>query len=156
MKLCTLGDIQVSTLIEREGPQRKTAELFPTADRERALEHFREMEAFLYQPASDRIYNTYQSFLLRLPGRTVLIDTCVGDNKARPPQFSAYPKKPWLDAFSCRRAVVRRHRSRDLHPPACRSRRLEHQAGRRPLAAHVSESPSTSSATSNASTGKRR
>jgi len=99
MKLYSRGDVQVSTLIEREGPQRKTAELFPKADRERALKHFREMEAFLYQPASDRIYNTYQSFVLRMPGRTVLIDTCVGENKARPPQFSAYPKKPWLDAL---------------------------------------------------------
>ncbi len=58
------------------------------------------MEAFLYQPASDRIYNTYQSFLLRMPGRTVLIDTCVGENKARPPHFATYPKKPWLDAFA--------------------------------------------------------
>jgi glyoxylase-like metal-dependent hydrolase (beta-lactamase superfamily II) len=100
MKLCSLGDVAVSTLIEREGPQRKTGELFPTANRERALKHFREMEAFLYQPASDRIYNTYQSFLLRMPGRTVLIDTCVGENKARPLHFASYPKKPWLDAFA--------------------------------------------------------
>ena len=100
MKLCSLGDVQISTLIEREGPQRKTAELFPAADRERALAHFRDMEAFLYLPGSDRIYNTYQSFVLRLPGKTILIDTCVGEDKARPPQFSAYPKKPWLDAFA--------------------------------------------------------
>jgi glyoxylase-like metal-dependent hydrolase (beta-lactamase superfamily II) len=57
------------------------------------------MEPFLYLPASDRIYNTYQSFVLRLPGQTILIDTCVGENKARPPQFAAYPKQPWLDAF---------------------------------------------------------
>jgi glyoxylase-like metal-dependent hydrolase (beta-lactamase superfamily II) len=100
MMLCSLDDMQLSTLIEREGPQRTTGELFPTADRDRALGHLREMEAFLYQPASDRIYNTYQSFLLRTSGRTVLIDTCVGENKARPPQFSAYPKQPWLDALS--------------------------------------------------------
>jgi len=99
MKLFGFDDVQVSTLIEREGPQRKTAELFPAANRERAIVHFREMESFLYQPASDRIFNTYQSFLLRLPGRTILIDTCVGDGKARPPHFAAYPKKPWLDAF---------------------------------------------------------
>jgi glyoxylase-like metal-dependent hydrolase (beta-lactamase superfamily II) len=100
MKLCSLPDIEVSTLIEREGPQRKTRELFPSADHERALRHFRAMEPFLYLPASDRIYNTYQSFLLRIPGKTILIDTCVGEDKARPPQFSAYPKKPWLDAFA--------------------------------------------------------
>jgi hypothetical protein len=98
VQLFSIGDVRVSALIEREGPQRKTAELFPTADRELALRHFRDMEPFLYQPASDRIYNTYQSFQLRIPGRTVLIDTCVGENKARPPQFAAYPKKPWLDA----------------------------------------------------------
>jgi len=100
MNLCSLGDIQVATLIEREGPQRKTQELFPAADHERALNHLRDMEPFLYLPASGRIYNTYQSFLLRTPDRTVLIDTCVGDNKARPPHFAAFPKRPWLDAFA--------------------------------------------------------
>jgi glyoxylase-like metal-dependent hydrolase (beta-lactamase superfamily II) len=99
MKLFSLNDVQVSTLIEREGPQRKTLELFPTADREQARRHFREMEPFLYLPGSDRIYNSYQSFLVRMPGRTILIDTCVGENKARPPQFAAYPKTPWLEAF---------------------------------------------------------
>lgn len=100
MKLCSLGDVVVSTLIEREGPQRKTRELFPAADLTHAEKHFRDMEPFLYLPASDRIYNTYQSFLVRLPGKTVLIDTCVGDNKARPPHFASFPKKPWLDAFA--------------------------------------------------------
>jgi len=100
MELFSIGDVRVSALIEREGPQRKTAELFPAADPELAARHFREMEPFLYLPASDRIYNTYQSFLVRTPGKTILIDTCVGENKARPPQFSAYPKKPWLDAFA--------------------------------------------------------
>jgi glyoxylase-like metal-dependent hydrolase (beta-lactamase superfamily II) len=100
MRLFDRGDMQVSTLIEREGPQRKTAELLPGANIEIARRHFREMEPFLYLPASDRIYNTYQSFVLRIPGRTILIDTCVGENKARPPQFASYPKKPWLDAFA--------------------------------------------------------
>ena len=67
MNLCTVGDVRVSTLIEREGPQRKTRELFPDADPARAEKHLREMEPFLYLPASGRIYNTYQSFLVRLP-----------------------------------------------------------------------------------------
>ena len=100
MNLCTVGDVRVSTLIEREGPQRKTRELFPDADPARAEKHLREMEPFLYLPASGRIYNTYQSFLVRLPQLTILIDTCVGENKARPPHFSSFPKKPWLDAFA--------------------------------------------------------
>jgi glyoxylase-like metal-dependent hydrolase (beta-lactamase superfamily II) len=100
MELFKSGDVRISTLIEREGPQRKTKELFPTADVARAQEHFREMEPFLYLPASDRIYNTYQSFLLRMPSKTILIDTCVGENKARPPHFASFPKKPWLDALA--------------------------------------------------------
>jgi len=99
MKLFSIDDVEVSALIEREGPQRKTRELFPLADGERARAHLREMEPFLYLPASDRIYNTYQSFLVRIGGRTILIDTCVGENKARPPQF-AYPKTPWLEALA--------------------------------------------------------
>lgn len=97
MKLFQIGEVSVTTIIEREGPQRKTLELFPTADLDRAKRYFREMEPFVYLPASDRIYNTYQSFLLQFPGRNIIIDTCVGDNKARPPHFALYPKKPWLD-----------------------------------------------------------
>ena len=100
MHLLSVGDLQVSTLIEREGPQRKTRELFPGAEVARAEEHLREMEPFLYLPASGRIYNTYQSFVVRLPNKTILIDTCVGDNKARPPHFSSFPKKPWLEALA--------------------------------------------------------
>ena len=42
MDLFSIGDVRVSALIEREGPQRKTAELFPTADRELAIRHFRD------------------------------------------------------------------------------------------------------------------
>lgn len=100
MQLFGFGDAVVSTIIEREGPQRKTLELFPDADARRAKAHFLEMESFVYLPASDRIYNTYQSFLLQFGGRNIVIDTCVGENKARPPHFALYPKKPWLDNFA--------------------------------------------------------
>jgi glyoxylase-like metal-dependent hydrolase (beta-lactamase superfamily II) len=97
MELFRCGEVTVSTIIEREGPQRRTEELFPTSVREVAVRHFREMEPFVYLPASGRIYNTYQSFVVRTPDLTIMIDTCVGENKLREPQFHAYPKKPWLD-----------------------------------------------------------
>lgn len=97
MRLFEFESVKVSAIIEREGPQRKTQELFPTADAAVARQHFRELEPFVYQPASDRIYNTYQSFLVQFPGRNIIIDTCVGENKARPPHFAVYPKKPWLE-----------------------------------------------------------
>jgi glyoxylase-like metal-dependent hydrolase (beta-lactamase superfamily II) len=72
--------------------------MFPTADPRRAEELLREGPSNVWSPTSGILFNTYQTFVIRSAKRTVLIDTCVGENKARPPHFN-YPKQPWLDGF---------------------------------------------------------
>jgi glyoxylase-like metal-dependent hydrolase (beta-lactamase superfamily II) len=42
---------------------------------------------------------TYQTFVVRTPKHTVLIDTCTGEDKGFPPPMD-FPKKPWLDGFA--------------------------------------------------------
>jgi glyoxylase-like metal-dependent hydrolase (beta-lactamase superfamily II) len=39
---------------------------------------------------------TYQTFLVRTPRHTILIDTCAGDDKGYPAPYD-FPKQPWLD-----------------------------------------------------------
>lgn len=95
MKLLEIGDTTIWTITEREGPQRRPFELFPGIDRAVAARHLSEMPNHVYAPATDRLFHTYQSFLIRRPGQNILIDTCVGDNKARPAHFN-YPKADFM------------------------------------------------------------
>ena len=98
MKPFTIGDISVSSIIEREGPIRPPSVMFPTSDTATAMRHLRGMAANVWSPTSGILYNTYQTFVLRRRGQVILIDTCVGENKARPPHFN-YSKQPWLDGL---------------------------------------------------------
>ena len=41
---------------------------------------------------------TYQTFLVRTPRHTILIDTCTGEDKGYPAPYD-FPKQPWLDNF---------------------------------------------------------
>jgi len=102
MKPFTVGDFEVSSIIEREGPIRPAAVLFPKSDPEIAARHLHEISSRTWSPTSGILFNTYQTFVLRRRGEVILIDTCVGENKARPPHFN-YPKQPWLDGFARQR-----------------------------------------------------
>jgi glyoxylase-like metal-dependent hydrolase (beta-lactamase superfamily II) len=70
--------------------------MFPTADPAVAHAHLRHLEPFLYDPVSDRLVITYQSFLVRTPRHIILIDTCVGEDKPGRWPVLAFPKEPWL------------------------------------------------------------
>jgi glyoxylase-like metal-dependent hydrolase (beta-lactamase superfamily II) len=41
---------------------------------------------------------TYQTFVVRSPKHTILVDTCTGEDKGYPPPMD-FPKQPWLDGF---------------------------------------------------------
>ncbi|MGH7105801.1 MAG: MBL fold metallo-hydrolase, partial [Acetobacteraceae bacterium] len=98
MKPFIVGDFSVSSIIEREGPIRTPAVMFPTSDPQAAARHLSEIGSNTWSPTSGILFNTYQTFVLRRGGEVILIDTCVGENKARPPHFN-YSKQPWLDGF---------------------------------------------------------
>lgn len=97
MELFKAGDVSVATIIEREGPQRTAQQLLPSSDYETARAYMRELDPFVYLPGGNQIYNTYQSFVLRIDGKIIIIDTCTGENaKGRPAHFN-FNKQPWLD-----------------------------------------------------------
>ena len=41
---------------------------------------------------------TYQTFVVRTPKHTILVDTCTGEDKGYPAPMD-FPKQPWLDGF---------------------------------------------------------
>jgi glyoxylase-like metal-dependent hydrolase (beta-lactamase superfamily II) len=53
----------------------------------------------VFDPASGRMVITYQTYVVRTPKHTILVDTCTGEDKGYPPPFD-FPKKPWLDGLA--------------------------------------------------------
>jgi glyoxylase-like metal-dependent hydrolase (beta-lactamase superfamily II) len=94
MRILSQGGAEIWTVTEREGPQRRPDELFPGYDLAEGDPILAAMGPTVFAPATGRLMHTYQTFVLRWRGEVWLIDTCVGEGKARPPHFG-YPKDDW-------------------------------------------------------------
>src|SRR5512132_4386287 len=81
MKTLKIGDVTITSLIERDGPWRKPEEMFPAYDPAIGRLHLADLDPFVFDPVSGRVVMTYQTFLVRTPKHTVLIDTCAGEDK---------------------------------------------------------------------------
>src|SRR6476646_8485341 len=53
------------------------------------------MEPEVFDPASGMMVITYQTFVLRTPRHTILVDTCTGEHKGHPPPFDFPGKERW-------------------------------------------------------------
>jgi glyoxylase-like metal-dependent hydrolase (beta-lactamase superfamily II) len=98
MEQIRIGDVSVATIIERDGPWRRPEDMFPAYNRDIGRRHLNELGPLVYDAASNRLVITYQTFVVRTPRHTILVDTCTGEDKgyAAPMDF---PKQPWLDGF---------------------------------------------------------
>jgi glyoxylase-like metal-dependent hydrolase (beta-lactamase superfamily II) len=93
-----IGDVEVSSIVERDGPWRKPQDMFPTCDLALAHRHLSEMEPILYDALSGQLVITYQTFVVRTPHHLVLVDTCLGEDKGYAPPMN-FSTAPWLDGF---------------------------------------------------------
>jgi glyoxylase-like metal-dependent hydrolase (beta-lactamase superfamily II) len=98
MQQIGIGDVIISSIIERDGPWRKPEDMFPTYNAEVARRHLAGMDGFIYDAASNRLVITYQTFVVRTPKHTILVDTCTGEDKGYAPPFD-FPKQRWLHEF---------------------------------------------------------
>jgi hypothetical protein len=79
-----LGDVTVTRIEETHGPIMPTRAFFPTMPGEAWQEH-RDLLVPDHLGADDDMVNVaMQSWLLRSEGRTILIDTGIGNDKHRP------------------------------------------------------------------------
>ena len=99
MRSLSIGDVTITSIIERDGPWRKPEDMFPAYDPVMGKKHLAELDPVVFDPASGKMVITYQTFVVRTPKHTVLIDTCTGEDKGYPPPMD-FPKKPWLDNFA--------------------------------------------------------
>jgi glyoxylase-like metal-dependent hydrolase (beta-lactamase superfamily II) len=76
MKALTVGEVTITSIVEREGPWRRPVDMFPSYDHETAKEHLQTLEPEVFDPATGLMYITYQTFIVRTPKHVVLVDTC--------------------------------------------------------------------------------
>ncbi|GGC46019.1 MBL fold metallo-hydrolase [Siccirubricoccus deserti] len=99
MQPLRIGDVTITSIVERDGPWRRPAEMFPAYDPAIAETHLKTLDPVVFDPASGRMVITYQTFVVRTPKHTILVDTCTGEDKGYPAPMD-FPKAPWLDGFA--------------------------------------------------------
>jgi hypothetical protein len=91
--------------------------------------------------AQDVLILCFQSYIVKTPHHTILVDSCIGNDKPRPlrPKWNMKTDDTYLRALAAAGCSVGDIDFVMCTPSACRSRRMEHAAGKRPLGADVSE-----------------
>ncbi|MFN0161524.1 MAG: hypothetical protein ACKVQQ_09855, partial [Burkholderiales bacterium] len=72
MKPIKIGNVSVSSIIERDGPWRSPGAMFPDATPAQLAEVMSLVPDFAYDRASDLLVLTYQTFVVRTPRCTAL------------------------------------------------------------------------------------
>ena len=78
----TLGEITIARVVEMEGPMMRPEDLLPAATPEMLDLHRPWLEPHYLSP-SNILIMSIQSFVVRTSQRTILVDTCVGNDKQR-------------------------------------------------------------------------
>lgn len=77
-----IGSIKIARVVEMEGPMMKPQDLLPASTPEGIETHRRWLEPNYLSPSGILIMSI-QSFVVRTSQQTILIDTCVGNDKQR-------------------------------------------------------------------------
>ena len=135
-----IGNVTIHRIVEQEGPFFGAMHFFPTMTKE-LLDENRSWLRPKFLDASDRLMLCIQSYVVRTPHHTIMIDSCVGNHKPRPDaavlehdEFRSLREEP-------RGQRIRRERNRfcHVHASAHRSCRVEHAARERPVGADLPE-----------------
>jgi glyoxylase-like metal-dependent hydrolase (beta-lactamase superfamily II) len=78
-----IGGVHLTRIVEAEGPLLRPAEIFPDSTPQHLANNLAWLAPQFYDPVADKLVISIQAFLLRSGGKNILVDTCVGDCKAR-------------------------------------------------------------------------
>jgi glyoxylase-like metal-dependent hydrolase (beta-lactamase superfamily II) len=89
MQLTRIGEFEVRRIVEFEGPFISPEDFFPDFNPEVLRANPDLTGPRLIDPDSGRLVFSFHSFVVRTPRHTILIDSCLGNDKERParPQF---------------------------------------------------------------------
>lgn len=95
-----LGGVRITRIVEASDPLLHPAEIFPDSTPEIIQSNVHWMAPQFYDPASDRLVITIQSFLLQTAALNIVVDTCVGDCKRRVREDFDHKQWNWLDRLA--------------------------------------------------------
>ncbi|MGA8584061.1 MAG: MBL fold metallo-hydrolase [Roseiarcus sp.] len=78
-----IGDITIRRIVEQEGPFLPALDVFPTLTAE-LLDENRHWLAPEALSRNDKLVFAFQSYLVQTPRHTILVDSCIGNDKVRP------------------------------------------------------------------------
>jgi glyoxylase-like metal-dependent hydrolase (beta-lactamase superfamily II) len=89
MQPTRIGEFEISRIADYEGPFLGAAEFFPDFDPAVVEEHAALLGPRLLEPGTNKLMFSFHSFVVRTGRHTILIDSCIGNDKERPtrPQF---------------------------------------------------------------------
>lgn len=97
MKTRTCGACQIASVEESTYPFRTPLDIFPDAADELVAPHLSWMLPDYMDEATRKLLFSFQSFVIRTPRLTILVDSCIGNDKERPGRPDWHRKTfPWM------------------------------------------------------------
>lgn len=93
MELKKIGQATIESILDFQGPVRTALDMFPDATPEIIEKHRDWMVPTFMEADTELLIMIYQSYLVRTAGITVLVDTCIGEDKNRPARPIFHQKK---------------------------------------------------------------
>jgi len=84
MQRLQIGDVAITSLIERDGPWRRPEDMFLNYDTAAKAADVARCAPEVLDRASGKMVITYQTFVIRTGRHVVLVDTCTGEDKGYP------------------------------------------------------------------------
>ena len=97
MKPFKLGEVEITRVVEIPRSTYPTADMLPGSDAGVIARHRAGWLAPFYDESTGDLGSRIQSYVVRTPDETVLIDACVGNGKARENPLWNMRKGTWLD-----------------------------------------------------------
>ena len=94
MSRWTFGRVTIDRVLEHERAVFALDALYPAAQAEALESHRAWLVPRVIDPTTGRLVLAFHTFAVRVPGRTILVDTCTGNDKPRP-QKPRYHLNHW-------------------------------------------------------------
>ncbi len=137
----SVGDLTIHRIIEQETTFLPALDMLPGLTPEVLAENRAWMQKAGALDDNDVLILCFQSYVVKTPHHTILIDSCIGNDKPRPqrPKWNMKTDDTYAARAGRGGLFRRRYRLRDVHASACRPCRLEHAARQWPLGADLPE-----------------
>ena len=96
-----IGDIRVDRIIEQEVPAFDPSEFLPDLTQEMLEPHLSWLQPKAFDPKTGLMTFCMQTYLVRTPKHTILVDTCIGNHKNHPnrPHWHQKTDKTYMNAL---------------------------------------------------------